>query len=105
MSISVFGASDDLVEIEGGIREEFPYDDNDGDGMLLAFSDGTVLRIMYSTTGVWRISPAQAGSAPLQIDQAPEDDDDHYTDRATLDGTIAWVVGGTQIATLAANPG
>lgn len=105
MTVRIYGISDDLIEIEGAIDEEFTYDDNDGEGMLIAFSDGTVLRVIYSSSGVWRISPVQIGTTPLSIDQAPEDDEDNYSDGATLGGMIEWVMGGTQLATLAANPG
>ncbi len=103
MDITVYGASDDLIEIDGAIREEFGYDDyddnSDHNGDLLAFSDGTVLRIRRDHAGVWRITPAARGAADLRVDQAPEDDDDNRTDRATLTGDIRWVVHGTGIAT------
>jgi hypothetical protein len=98
MSLTIYGASDDLIEVDGDISEEFAYlgedrHPNSGDGDLLAFSDGTVLRITYTASGVWRIAPVVRGSADLKIDQAPEDDDDNYTDRATLSGAV-WVVHG-----------
>jgi hypothetical protein len=91
--IKIYGASDDLIEVEGNINEEFGVDG----GELFAFSDGTVLRVAYSQAGVWRVSPVARGSAVLTITQAPEDDDRDYTDRATLDGTILWVVQGGAI--------
>jgi len=40
--LKVYGASDDLIEIKGDIREEFSRYDSEGD--YLAFSDGTVLK-------------------------------------------------------------
>lgn len=94
MSITIYGASDDLIEIDGDISEEFTYADNN----LLAFSDGTILRIEYGYSGVWRISPVVRGAASLAIEQAPEGDDDNYSDRATLDGAV-WVVYGSHYAT------
>lgn len=54
--ITVNGASDDLIEIGGAIREEFTLQDDEG-GDLLAFSNGVVLRIRYTDDGVWRIEP------------------------------------------------
>lgn len=90
MTITVCGASDDLIEIEGDIREEFPYR-ADNDDNLLAFSDGTILRIRYNAAGVWRISRVAGG--PVDIVQAPEGDDSNYTDRATIRGAD-WVVHG-----------
>lgn len=97
MSVTVHGASDDLIEVAGDVLEEFTYrepDEDDATGNVLAFSDGTVLRISYSATGVWRIAPVAQGSAPLRIEHADEGDDENYSDRATLDGEIRWVVHG-----------
>lgn len=97
--ITVSGASDDLIEIDGDIREEFGYRfDGDEDGDLLAFSDGTVLRIEYTDAGVWRIKPVTLGSALLTVHPASEDDEENYSDRATLKGPITWVVHGIAIA-------
>lgn len=102
MSIIVYGASDDLIEVEGDISEEFPYrgDDNPADrGDLFAFSDGTVLRITYTTTGVWRIATVAEGTCTLEITQAPEGDNDNYSDRARLgdNSAVRWVVQGRDI--------
>ncbi|HEY8692671.1 MAG TPA: hypothetical protein VIR57_08005 [Chloroflexota bacterium] len=87
--IKVYGASDDLVEVEGDIREEFtPRDDNPS---ILAFSDGTVLDIQYGSEGIWRINRLATGSVYSHV-QAPPDDDDNYSDVVTLDGEITWVL-------------
>lgn len=95
VQIEIYGASDDLIEIDGGIREEFsPGRDDEA---LLAFSDGTVLRIAYTNDGLWRISPITHGTATYSIVQATDVDDD-YTDRAVLAGDIKWVVLGSQVA-------
>lgn len=92
-TLTVTGASDDLIEIDGCIREEFNlHDDENGD--LLVFSDGTVLRIHYSAQGIWRISVVWKGTATVTIEQAPENDEDNYSDRATFDQDVAWVVHG-----------
>lgn len=96
----MYGASDDLIEIDGDISEEFTYQNADPDwrGDLLAFSDGTILRITYTPSGVWRIGTVVGGTADLNIEQAPESDEDNYSDRATLSGA-AWVVQGVDHAT------
>lgn len=103
--ITVYGTSDDLIEVEGDIEEEFSAyniaDESEGDGVFLAFSDGTVLRVMYSNADIWRISPVVKGAAGLLINPAPEDDPDNYSDRAMLEyperKTITWVVMGSKI--------
>jgi hypothetical protein len=95
-TIEVYGASDDLIEVEGDIREEFNLAGDEGN--LLAFSDGTILRIAYGDQGVWRISTVKQGMAVVDIAQAPEGDEDNYSDRATLtledDFHFGWVVHG-----------
>jgi superfamily I DNA/RNA helicase len=42
ISITVYGASDDLIEIEGDIREEFSWIPGDDETRLLVFFDGTL---------------------------------------------------------------
>jgi hypothetical protein len=93
MSVTVYGASDDLIEVDGAVSEEFPlHDDDEGD--LLAFSNGVILRVCYSKSGVWRITRVVGDAEWVSIEQAPEDDEDNYTDRATVNDSVAWVVHG-----------
>lgn len=100
MAVTVYGASDDLIEIEGDVDEEFYAiefgHENESEGGFLAFSDGTILRIVYD--GIWRITPIAKGSSDIKVDLAMEDDEDNYSDRATLSGKIKWVVLGSQKA-------
>ena len=98
MSITVYGASDDLIEVEGDLSEEWsPLSDGaSDDGGLLAFSDGTVLRVAYTDDGVWRVTPLSRGSATMTKTEAVDADDDNYSDRVTLDGDIRWVVFGSE---------
>lgn len=93
-AVTVYGASDDLVEVDGAISEEFNA--ASGEEGLLAFSDGTVLRYRYS--GVWRFTPVSRGTARVEIVQCPEDDDRNYSDRVTLSGEVRWVLHGRDIA-------
>jgi hypothetical protein len=88
--IKVYGASDDLVEVEGDIEEEFSYD-GEKPGYL-GFSDGTVLRISYD--GVWHINLAIKGSSAFTHTPAEGEDTDNYSDVVTLDGAMKWVVFG-----------
>lgn len=89
MSVTVYGASDDLIEVEGDIREEFSW--LDSDSAYLAFSNGVVLRVTFGN--VWRIAPV-AGADLVKVVQCPENDEDNYTDRATVEGAVSWVVCG-----------
>lgn len=97
MGVVVYGASDDLIEVEGDVTEEFLPDKDEDSGTLLAFSNGTVIRVSYSPAGVWRISPV-AGAENVVVVQAPEDDEDNYSDRATVTSDVTWVVAGNQFA-------
>lgn len=93
--VAVYGASDDLIELRGAVEEEFNYQSgshNDNEGDLLAFSDGTVLRIRHDAP--WRITPVARGTAVLHVEQAT---DEEGTDKATLTGDIRWVVQGVAI--------
>jgi hypothetical protein len=99
MPVKIYGSSDDLIEVEGDIREEFyaaTLNDQEDEGGILAFSNGVVLRILYTNDGIWRIAPVSivGDSKLVQIDQAPEDDEDNYTDVATVYGDLKWVVFG-----------
>lgn len=80
-SITIYGASDDLVEVEGDIVEEFnPYSDDEPS--YLAASDGTFLRISYD--GLWHIVPIRSGEETTIEIKTATDEDKNYSDRVTL---------------------
>ncbi|BAH38848.1 hypothetical protein GAU_1806 [Gemmatimonas aurantiaca T-27] len=89
--VTIYGASDDLVEIDGAISEEWNASDDERN--YLAFSDGTVLSIEYGSKGCWEIRREKEGTA--EYSHTPHDNDQTtYTDRVTLKGDIQWVVCG-----------
>lgn len=97
-TVTLRGASDDLIELDGAIVQEWPYLRPRGDdGNLIAFSDGTVLSVWFGSAGIWRIDPLVHGSAALGIVSAVEDSEDR-TDIATLTGDIRWAVHGVAFA-------
>jgi hypothetical protein len=92
-SITITGYSDDLIDIEGDISEEFSHNDDDHPAFL-AVSDGTLLRVQRDHDGVWRIVPVRRGNATL--DHTFGQDDRDHTDRVTLTGDdVHWIVYGT----------
>lgn len=104
--VTVYGASDDLIEVEGAITEEFnpPYGSDDDAINYLGFSDGTVLAVVYDADGCWRITPRVIGPhTKYEVVQATNADKD-YSDRATLTNLgysseeFKWVVFGTEWA-------
>jgi hypothetical protein len=97
MTVIVYGASDDLIEIEGDLREEFNWIAKDGETRLLAFSDGTLLRVWYDQDGIWRLSRVASGSA--RFEKVEGDVEKDTPDKVKLSGVeIKWVVFGEQMA-------
>lgn len=96
-TVTVNGRSDDLIEIGGDLAEEFNTLGDEYD--LVAFPDGTVLRIVFDHDGVWRITPLYRGHGTLRVDQAAGDD--ARSDVATLafDAPAVWALHGTSVAT------
>ena len=95
-TVIVYGASDDLIEIEGDISEEISP--NDESPAKLAFSDGTVLSVVYDADGCWRVTRVVAGTATMEKVEAEGPDSKNYSDRVTLTGDIKWVVAGNLMA-------
>ena len=97
----VYGASDDLIEIEGDISEEFchPSMSDDGAKWWLGFSDGTVLAVHYD--GQWRFPIVAKGSAAVSRDETTEEEGNRpdgkpaYSDVVTLDGDVRWALLGS----------
>jgi hypothetical protein len=101
--ITVQGHSDDLIEVDGDITEEFYAAEPGKSPDLLAFSDGTVLAVNYTADGIWRITPLTRGTVRLTVEQAVVGDP-CYSDVATLDGLVRWVVLGTTYRAAAPTP-
>ena len=87
--ITISGHSDDLIEIDGDIREEISCTNTGEDGALIACSNGVVLRIEYRTC--WRLFPVTRTDL-VEIVPCPEGDDDNHSDVATIRGDVEWVV-------------
>lgn len=99
MQLKIYGASDDLIEVEGDIREEF-YAKKVGehvDGLTLTLSriingavEGLDVHVRYERGGVWSVGVSQldedvdlpdwgirlssnAYTSILELDRIPED--------------------------------
>lgn len=99
MATKVYGASDDLIEFEGELSGEVGCygngDDDDALGVLVAFSDGTILAVRYGKPGlggVWAITALRSGGLFVRIDLCSSEDADPYSDIAHFrDGKLkAW---------------
>lgn len=86
-----------MAIVGDGFSDEFYPDTDDDNAYHLAFSDGTLLTVLYDGDGFWRITPMVHGTAEYTKHEATDADED-YTDVVTLTGDICWVVGGTDLA-------
>lgn len=92
-SITINGASDDIIELGGDMIEEFSPEDTE-EGGKLAFSDGTVLSVIYDKGGCWRINRLHKGTAGYVKKEADGADTENYSDVVTLRGDIVWCLFG-----------
>ena len=89
--ITVEGYSDDLIELEGGIRDEVDCFDT---AVRLTFDNGAVLLVEYDRDrdGIWRIedkSPASGLVTVTRCEDRPgytDPDGDIYSDLAVVTG-------------------
>ncbi len=87
----VYGASDDLIELEGELRGEHGcYASSEAEPVALFLSDGTVLAIHYSEAGVWKIDVREKGALfdSLRIETSP--DAARYSDTAVFAPGLKW---------------
>ncbi len=84
MSVIVYGASDDLIELEGDIRDEFSALEC---WRYLHFSEGTIVKIGCDLMPgkCWHVEVVRKGAAEATVLEPKFDDGGHYTDRLQLD--------------------
>lgn len=87
--VKVYGASDDLVEIEGTKYKEDEIGCY-GHDVRLRFTDGTVVRIGYPKDGmaVWWIEVEKVGSADQNLTQCLDEDARIYSDIFEIDAEV-----------------
>lgn len=95
MSTKVYGASDDLVEVEGDVTGAVDFYGNDDDnGVLLSFSDGTLLTVKYGQK--WEVRLIHGGELFEKIEQCPDEDEDNYSDIAYFKDGLKWAYAGKE---------
>ena len=97
MTTKIYGASDDLVEIEGDVEDEiccYGTDDEGAVPVLLVCSDGTILNVKYGKggMGIWGITLLAKGGMYGGIDQCIDEDADPYSDVATFHDGLSWII-------------
>lgn len=84
----ITGASDDLIEVEGEIIEEFSsFDCQNG---LIACSDGTLLKVFYDKDGLWRFNLLYKGDLFDRKDEGSQETDEN--DKIYFKPGLKWVV-------------
>lgn len=87
--VMVYGASDDLIEVEGDVKLEDGSYDRPG---FIHFPDvGAVLKVEYSPSGYdgrWKIDVVNDGGLDISIEPSGDADSANYSDKATVTGAF-----------------
>jgi len=87
----LYGASDDLLELEGGINGEHGcYDTSDDEPLAVFLSDGSVLSVWYGDSGIWKITVCQKGSLFDKLDPCTDPDAERHSDTAHFRPGLKW---------------
>lgn len=99
MFTRIYGASDDLIEIDGQISDEVDAYSASDEPVKFKTSLGTKGTIIYN--GEWKITITEEGSDFMRVVESVGDDDDHteddtknipsYSDVLILSGDLEWV--------------
>ena len=85
--VTIYGYSDDLVEIQNSQYKEDEIDCYDK-AIRFYFVDGTIISICYAQGGVWKITHEAIGKAWYELTRCEDDDDDAYSDVFKIDSEI-----------------
>lgn len=79
--VKIYGASDDLVEIEGS-QYEFDEIGCYGADVRITFTDGTIILVGYAKADLdaWWIKVEKTGTAEQRLVECLDDTDDPYSD-------------------------
>jgi hypothetical protein len=99
MITRIYGASDNLIEIDGQISDEVDAYSASDEPVKFKTSQGTKGSIMYD--GEWKITIKEEGSDFIKVIESVGDDNNHteentknvppYSDVLILDGDLEWV--------------
>lgn len=90
MSMTVYGCSDDLIELDGDLNGEL---NSFAEGPVwLRFSDGTELEVEYAPgdLAVWKIQCLKAGPLFDHVDPCEDEDAKIYSDVAYFTSGMEW---------------
>ena len=100
MATKVYGASDDLIEVEGDASGEvgcYGTDDRP-QGVLLICSDGSLLEVKYGKGGmaIWAVMVIMQGELFDRIDFCNDEEAKVYSDVAHFKDGLKWVYAATE---------
>src|SRR4029079_4836488 len=91
--ITIYAASDDLVEVDGDIEEEFSnYDFSEPGGAYVCVSTGDLIQFQIDEDGDWFARVIVDATSPT-IGKRPDRPGD---DQVTVSAPVAWVVATTE---------
>lgn len=100
MTTKVYGASDDLLEFDGDVSGEVSCygTDEQPHGVLLVFSDGTVLEAKYGKAhlGIWSLSVIQRGVCLNTVTECTDEDARPHSDVAEFFTGLKWCIQATE---------
>ena len=87
----IYGASDDLIEFEGGLHAEHGcYNTSEDEPCAIFLSDGTVLAIHYGDGGIWKIAVKEKGVLFDKLDICTDSEEKRYSDTACFHPGLKW---------------
>jgi hypothetical protein len=99
MITRIYGASDDLIEIDGQISDEVDAYSSSDEPVKFKTSKGTKGSLMYD--GNWNITIREEGPDFVKVIESVGDDNDHteentkdvppYSDVLILEGELEWI--------------
>jgi hypothetical protein len=82
MKTRIYGSSDDLVEVDGEIYDEYGNYNQAEKGILIKASDGTRAVIKYSEDGEWKVEIKDKGNLFEKVIESVGDDNEHTDEDA-----------------------
>ena len=87
----IYGASDDLIEFEGGMNGEHgAYMPSDETACAVFLSDGTVLSWVYADDGIWKVTVRERGSLLKAIVPCTDADAHPHSDVVEMNPGVRW---------------
>jgi hypothetical protein len=102
-TLTITGGSDDLIEIGGDLEAEFTanddFDARENTGGFVAVNDGTLLKVLYDKSGIWRVTLIARGESDFSKVEGDVESDKFDVVTLTSKERFRWVVQGVDYST------